>query len=213
MFVQVNSTLIQTDTTSFGISVAVVFWTIWGILHSPVVFPLTIVMWKLQLWLLLKDVPSTLSVIAQHKRYISPVWRRSFFGEIFITLLNISDLHKWSSWIYLAVTLTALQPPRFINSRGVAPPWAQAVALDRRKECVVYVSGFGFPSFMAIRVHIVENWFLPITMLSYPYLFVLERMNSASSFTFVTWFRRLMYSFIIALRLISSMWSSTSYTV
>ena len=213
MFVQVNSTLIQTDTTSFGISVAVVFWTIWGILHSPVVFPLTIVMWKLQLWLLLKDVPSTLSVIPQHKRYISPVWRRSFFGEIFITLLNISDLHKWSSWIYLAVTLTALQPPRFINSRGVAPPWAQAVALDRRKVCVVYVSGFGFPSFMAIRVHIVENWFLPITMLSYPYLIVLGRMNRALSFTLVTWFRRLMYSFITALRLISSICSGTWYTV
>lgn len=170
-------------------------------------------MWKLQLWLLLTDVPSTLCVTPQHKRYISPVWRRSFFGEIFIALLNISDLLKWSSWKYLAVTLTALQPPRFINSRGVAPPWAQAVALDRRKVCVVYVSGFGFPSFMAIRVHIVENWFLPITMLSYPYLFVLERMNSALSFTFVTWFQRLMYSSTTALRLIASMWSSTSYTV
>ena len=99
MFVQVNSTLIQTDTTSFGIGVAVVFWTIWGILHKPVVFPLTNVMWKLQLWLLLKDVPSTLCVTPQHKRYISPVWRRSFFGEIFIALLNISDLLKWSSCI------------------------------------------------------------------------------------------------------------------
>lgn len=75
--------------------------------------------------------------------------------------------------------------------------------------CVVYVSGFGFPSFMAIRVHIVENWFLPITMLSYPYLFVLGRMNSALSFTLVTWFRRLMYSFITALRLISSICSGT----
>ena len=170
-------------------------------------------MWKLQLWLLLTDVPSTLCVTPQHKRYISPVWRRSFFGEIFIALLNISDLLKWSSWKYLAVTLTALQPPRFINSRGVAPPWAQAVALDRRKVCVVYVSGFGFPSFMAIRVHIVENWFLPITMLSYPYLFIPEWMNSALSFTFVTWFQRLMYSSTTALRLIASTWSSTSYTV
>lgn len=93
MFVQVNSTLIQTDTTSFGIGVAVVFWTIWGILHSPVVFPLTIVMWKLQLWLYLKDRPSLYGWYR-----IAHIICRDCWWE-FTALLQLSWLHSigWQS--------------------------------------------------------------------------------------------------------------------